>query len=112
MLTSFGKLAEARIVAKKVIEIDEEYLMALYGDIEIHCLAQRYEEALVLAEEAIKATDDPLYLGVKGYILGRLKRIDEAKSVRIMLEKIALKRNVRPQYMFMIDYAIGEHEKR
>ena len=28
-----------------------------------------------------------------------------------MLEKIALKRNVRPQYMFMIDYAIGEHEK-
>ena len=111
VLTSFGKLAEARIVAKKVIEIDQEYLMALYGDIEIHCLSQRYEEALVLVEEAIEATDDPLYLGVKGYILGRLNRIDEANSVRIMLEKIALKRNVRPQYMFMIDYAIGEHEK-
>jgi len=63
------------------------------------------------SKEAIVSTGDPLYLGIKGYILGPLNRIGEAKSVRIILGKIALQRNVRPQYMFMIGYAVVNMEK-
>lgn len=111
ILTSFGKLSDAMTAAKKVVEIDNDYLMAPYGKIEILCLQKKYDEALIFVEEAIAATDDALYYGIKGYILGRLNRKNEAISLLKDLQEMASKRNVRPQYLFMIHYSVGDHEK-
>jgi len=64
-----------------------------------------------LSEEAINKFNDPLYFGIKGFILGELNRKKEAISVIGTLEKMSSERNIRYQFIFMIYYSIGDYEK-
>ena len=81
-----------------------------YCKIEILYLQGKYEEALSLSEEAIKNFNDPMYYGIKGFILGELNRKEEALSVIKALEKMSSERNIRNQYIYMINYSIGDYD--
>ena len=111
ILTAFGKLDEAMDAAEKVKEFDPQYIMWPYSRIEVLYLQGKYEEALSLSEEAINKFNDPLYFGIKGFILGELNRKKEAISVIGTLEKMSSERNIRNQFIFMIYYSIGDYEK-
>ncbi len=111
ILTAFGKLDEAMDAAEKVKEFDPQYIMWPYSRIEVLYLQGKFEEALSLSEEAINKFNDPLYFGIKGFILGELDRKKEAISVIGTLEKMSSERNIRNQFIFMIYYSIGDYEK-
>ena len=111
ILTTFSKLDEAMEAAEKVKEFDPQYIMGPYGSIETLYLQGKQEEALSLSEEAIKKFNDPMYFGIKGFLLGKLNRKEEALSVIDKLNKISSETNVRNQYIYMIHYSIGDHEK-
>ena len=111
ILTTFSKLDEAMEAAEKVKEFDPQYIMGPYGSIETLYLQGKHEEALSLSEEAIKKFNDPMYFGIKGFLLGKLNRKEEALSVIDKLNKISSETNVRNQYIYMIYYSIGDHEK-
>ncbi len=111
VLTTFGKLDEAMDAAEKVKELDPQYIMWPYGEIEILFLQGKLEEALSLSEEAIKKFNDPLYFGIKGFLLGKLNRKEEALSVIEKLNQMSSEKNVRNQYIYMIYYSIGDSEK-
>ncbi|MDC0316591.1 TIR domain-containing protein [Verrucomicrobia bacterium] len=110
ILTTFKKLDEAIEAAEKVKELDLQYIMWPYCKIEILYLQGKYEEALSLSEEAIKNFNDPMYYGIKGFILGELNRKEEALSVIETLEKMSSERNIRNQYIYMIYYSIGDYD--
>ena len=110
ILTTFKKLNEAIEAAEKVKELDLQYIMWPYCKIEILYLQGKYEEALSLSEEAIKNFNDPMYYGIKGFILGELNRKEEALSVIETLEKMSSERNIRNQYIYMIYYSIGDYD--
>ncbi len=110
ILTTFRKLDEAIEAAEKVKELDLKYIMWPYCNIEILYLQGKYEEALSLSEEAIKNFNDPMYYGIKGFILGELNRKEEALSVIKALEKMSSERNIRNQYIYMINYSIGDYD--
>ena len=110
ILTTFRKLDEAIEAAEKVKELDLKYIMWPYCKIEILYLQGKYEEALSLSEEAIKNFNDPMYYGIKGFILGELNRKEEALSVIKALEKMSSERNIRNQYIYMINYSIGDYD--
>tara|TARA_B100000579_G_scaffold156782_1_gene127593 strand:+ start:296 stop:2320 length:2025 start_codon:yes stop_codon:yes gene_type:complete len=111
ILTTFSKLNEAMDAAEKVKEFDPQYIMWPFGKIEILYLQGKYEEALSLTEEAIKKFNDPMYFGIKGFLLGNLNRKEEALSVIKTLDRMSSEKNVRNQYIYMIYYSIGDHEK-
>ena len=68
-------------MAEKVRELDPQYVMAHLANIEILYLEGKHDEALKAAENAIVSTKDPLYYGIKGFMLGQMKRNEEAVVV-------------------------------
>lgn len=111
VLIAFSKLQEAKIVAAKVRELDPNYFYGHLGIIEILCLEGKYDEALVAAENAIVSTEEPIYYGVKGFILGRMNRNAEAVVVLNTLREMSSRKIVSESLLSMIHYSIGDYGK-
>ncbi len=111
ILTSFSRLTEAKVVAAKVRELDSEHTLAHFGGIEVLCLEKKYREALTAVEEVMTREDKPFWYGVKGFVLGKLGRKEEAYSAINSLKEMSSKDNVPAMFIATIYYAVGAHEK-
>ena len=111
VLITFSKFQEAKIVAAKVRELDPNYFYGHLGIIEILCLEGKYNEALVAAENAIVSTEEPIYYGIKGFILGRMNRNAEAIVVLNTLREMSSRKIVSESLLSMIYYSIGDYGK-
>ena len=98
-------------MAEKVWELDPQYVMAHFANIEILYLERKYDEALKATENAIVSTKEPLYYGIKGVILGQMNRNEEAFVVINTLREMSSRTNVPESLLSMIYYSIGDYGK-
>ena len=111
VLIAFSKLQEAKIVADKVWELDPQWIRTHLANIEVLCLEGKYDDALRITEDAILSTKDPLYYGIKGFILGQMNRNEEAVVVINMLRDMSSRKNVPESLFGIIYYSIGDYGK-
>jgi tetratricopeptide (TPR) repeat protein len=82
-----GRLEAAESAARHAMELQADFLPALFALGRILCTMQRSEEALPYLERAVQLSRAPFYIGALGYGLACAGRADEARRLLSELDE-------------------------
>ena len=82
-----GRLEAAESAARRAMELQADFLPALWGLGGILCTMERSEEAVPYFERAVQLSRAPFYTGALGYGLACAGRADEARRLLLELDE-------------------------
>jgi tetratricopeptide (TPR) repeat protein len=82
-----GRLEAAESAVRRAMELQADFLPALWGLGGILCRMERSEEALPYLERAVQLSRAPFYIGALGYGLACAGRADEARRLLSELDE-------------------------
>lgn len=109
VFTILGRLEAAELAGRQALELQPNFLPALWGLGGILCRRERSEEAIPHFERAVQLSRAPFYLGWLGYGLARSGRADEARRLLAELDERGSRGEfIQPLARLQINVGLGD----
>ncbi len=103
---------DAALAARRALELEADYLLALFTLLNARVEQKRYDEGIAVAERAAVVSGRWLVpLAYLGYAYAAAGRLDEARALRDEMHRLAERTHVNATALACIEAAVGDTDR-